>query len=122
MPISIRVDDETGVAAIACSGVLRVEDAVESAAALWKSPGWAGRAAAWDFREARFDMSSSDIQGIARFILQNQPTPPPEKVAFVTARDAEFGMARMFEVYRKAPGTDFRVFRSYEDAISWLSV
>lgn len=102
--------------------MLRVDDAREWAAALWTSPGWAGRAAAWDFREAEFDLSSSDVQDIARFILGNQPTPPPAKIAFVTGRDVDFGLARMFEVYRRSPGTEFRVFRSYGDAISWLGV
>lgn len=122
MGFSIRVDDETGVATVTYSGVVRVDDARESAAAFWKAPGWAGRAAAWDFREAEFDLSSSDVQEIARFILRNQPTPPPAKIAFVTGRDVDFGMARMFEVYRRSPDTAFRVFRSYGDAISWLRV
>ena len=34
------------------------------------------------------------VREIARFILNSQPSPPPPKVAFVTAREADFGMAR----------------------------
>ena len=73
----------------------------------------------WDFREAQFDISSSDTQKIAKFILESQPEPPPLKIAFVTGRDVDFGMARIFEVRRQDKRTDFRVFRDYEEAINW---
>jgi hypothetical protein len=89
------------------------------AAALWGTPGWSGKSAVWDFREARFELDASDIQDIARFILRSQPATPPSRVAFVTARDVDFGMARMFEAYRADPRTEFRVFRSYDDAVHW---
>ena len=102
-----------------CSGVLRLSDAQEGATALWKTPGWSGRSVVWDFREAHFDMSSPDIQNIAQFILTHQPATPPSKVAFVTQRELDFGMARMFDVYREEPLTAFQVFRDYEEAISW---
>jgi len=102
-----------------CSGVLRLSDAKEGAAALWKTPGWLGKAAVWDFREAGFDISSSDAQSIAQFVIANQPATPPKRVAFVTRRDVDFGMARVFEVYREDPRTAFRVFRDFEAAIRW---
>jgi hypothetical protein len=41
-------------------------------------------------------------------------------MAFITQRDADFGMARVFEAYREDPATDFRVFRDYDEAIRWL--
>lgn len=120
MPFSIRVDEKTGIAIATCTGVLRRRDAEEAAAALWGTPGWKGRAAAWDFRGARFDLSSSDTREIAGFVIQHQPTPPPSRIAFVTDRDVDFGMARMFEVFREDPGTAFRVFRDYDEAVAWL--
>jgi hypothetical protein len=119
MPISIQIEEETGIAIATGSGVLRLNDAQEAAAALWQTPGWAGRSALWDFRGAEFDVSSSETREIAQFILQNQPTPPPSKIAFVAQRDVDFGMARMFEVHREDPATAFRVFRDYDEAIRW---
>jgi len=119
MPILVRID-ETGIAIITCSGVLRLEEAQTSAATLWEAPGWAGKAAVWDFRGAEFDVSPSDTRRIARFILEHQPKPPPSKMAFVTQRDSDFGMSRMFEVFREHPDTAFRVFRDYDDAIGWV--
>ena len=119
MPYSIQIEPETGVAIGTCSGVLRLNDAQEAVAALWKKPGWAGRSTVWDFREAQLDFSASAPRELAHFILQNQPATPPSKVAFVAGRDIDFGMSRMFEVFREDPRTAFRVFRDYDEAISW---
>lgn len=119
MPVSISVDPESGIAVATARGVLRLEDAQEAASALWATRGWSGRSAVWDFREAEFDVSSRDTREIAEFILRSQPTPPPERIAFVTPRNADFGMARMFEVFREDPKTAFRVFREFEEAMSW---
>ena len=119
MPTSIRIEPETGVAVIACTGVLGQQEAEEGAASLWATPSWPGRSAVWDFRTAEFDLTGSEIQSLAKYILQKQPMPPPKKVAFVTPRDADFGMARMFEVFREDAATGFRVFRSWGDALAW---
>ena len=117
--VSIQIEPETGLAIATCSGVLRLSDATEGVAALWKSPGWIGRSAVWDFREAQFDLSSSDIREVAQFISRHQPATPPSRVAFVTKRDVDFGMARMFEVFREDSRTAFRVFRDYDEAVCW---
>lgn len=119
MTISIQIEPKTGIAIATCSGILGLSDAREGAAALWKAPDWPGKSAVWDFREAQFDLSYSDTQKIAHFILHQQPATPPSKIAFVTQRDVDFGMARVFEVYRDDPHTAFRVFRDYEEAICW---
>lgn len=119
MIFSIRIEPETGVAIATCSGLLGPKDAREAVAALWANPGWPGRASVWDFREAQFDLSSREVRRTAEFVLQNQPAPPPSKVAFVTRRDVDFGMARMFEVFREDERTTFRVFRDFDEALRW---
>ncbi len=119
MPISIRIEAETGVAIATASGLLGGDTAREAAAQLWSSRDWPGTAALWDFRAAEFDVSSAEIRLLARYVLDHQPDPAPAKMAFVTARDVDFGMARMFEVFRQDPGTAFRVFRDYDEAIAW---
>ena len=119
MRVSIEIDPETGFAIATCSGVLRLNDAREAAARLWETAAWRGRSAVWDLRAAEVDVSSAETREIAKFILQHQPTPPPARIAFVTQRDVDFGMARMFQVFREDPGTAFRVFRDYEEAICW---
>lgn len=119
MAVSIHIEPETGIAIATCSGVLRVDDAREGVAALWKNPGWSGKSAVWDFREAQFDLASPDVRGLAQFVLRHQPETPPSRVAFVTGRDVDFGLARMFEIFREDPRTKFRVFRDYDEALCW---
>jgi len=119
MAVSIRVEEDSGVAVATCSGVLGGGDAREGATALWQIQGWPGRSAVWDFRGAEFGASPLDARKIAEFILEHQPEPPPAKMAFVTQRDVDFGMARMFGVYREDPRTLFCVFRDFDEAMSW---
>jgi hypothetical protein len=118
MHVSIQIEPESGIAIVTCSGELRVRDAKEDVVALWNDNDWAGKAAVWDFREAQFVISSSEVQALADFVLTNQPA-PPEKVAFVTGRDVDFGLARMFEAFRSDPRTAFKVFREFDAALRW---
>ena len=41
------------------------------------------------------------------------------KAEFVTARDVDFGMVRMVEVFRERPATEVHVFRDYDTALAW---
>lgn len=120
MPISIQINENAGLAIVACSGVFQTVDARQAAEALWQSTAWEGEAAVWDFREARIDATATQVRAFAEFILTHQRQPPPEKMAFVTQRDVEYGLARMFETYREDPRTAFRVFRDYEEAVKWV--
>jgi len=119
MPIEIETESDTGVAVATGSGVLRLAEAKAAAATLWETRGWPGRSVVWDLRAAETLRESSEVRDIADFVRKHQPTPPPERVAFVVERDVEFGMARMFQVYREDSATDFRVFRDYDEAMSW---
>ncbi len=118
MPVSLRISPDGTLAIATATGVLRLEDAQEGAEALWKT-GWVGEATVWDLHGAQFDMSPADARTLARFILDHQPQPPPKRVAFVTPRDADFGMVRMFEVFRAHPATETRVFRDQEEGVAW---
>jgi hypothetical protein len=122
MTVSIHVEPKTKLAICTCVGILSVEDAMNGAKSLWQTPGWSGKAAVWDFRKASFDMSSSEVKKVAQFIIHHQPASPPEKMAFVAHGDLEYGMSRMFEVYRQNLKTDFRVFRDIEEALNWAGM
>ena len=78
MPVSIQIEEQTGIAIAICSGVLRLKDAQEGAAALWKTPGWTGRSAVFDFRGAEFDVSSSDLGDAFAPEPSPEPLPAPE--------------------------------------------
>lgn len=119
MPFSLKLEPGSGVVIGTCSGQLSVTDARKGAVTFWANPEWVGRPVVWDFRAAQFDVRAPEIRDVARFILDNQPPTPPPKVAFVTSRDVDFGLARIFEVYREHPATSFKVFRDFEEAMAW---
>jgi hypothetical protein len=119
MTVSIRVEPKTGVAIATCTGLLGSDDARDGVVALWEHPEWPGRAAVWDFRTAKFDLSFMDVRDTALFVLERQPDSPPARVAFVTARDVDFGMARAFEAFRDDPRTELNVFRDFDEALRW---
>ncbi|GJM44811.1 MAG: hypothetical protein DHS20C21_16530 [Gemmatimonadota bacterium] len=118
MKATIRFTVNADVAIATCTGTLGGPEARQGVKDFWEAPGWSGQSVVWDFREANFDLSSPETRQLAQFVLENQPTPPP-RVAFVTGSDVDFGMSRVFEAYREDPQTEFRVFREYDEAVSW---
>ena len=117
MPIHMEV--KASIVVATCTGILRASDTQRGVKALWETPDWSGQPTVWDFRRAEFDLSSSETRVVAQFVLREQPSPPPTRVVFVTGREVDFGMGRMFEGYRDDPQTEFRVFRDYDKAIHW---
>lgn len=119
MSVSFRIDEERGLVLAVCAGVFDVEDAQVEVQAFWKLPGREGRPVIWDLRDAEVDMQAEAPRELAHFVLENQPDPPPPRVAFVAPDDLVFGMSRMFEAYREDPATEFKVFRDLEEALQW---
>jgi len=118
MSVEIVVEPESGVAIASCSGVFGLEESRAGVSKLWRTQGWPGRAVVWAYLEAEFALSTDDIRELAYFVKKNQPA-PPARVAFVTQREIDFGLARMFGAYRDEPDTAFRVFREIDEAIRW---
>lgn len=118
-PVPFEIRMESGIVLATCSGALGLDDAKEGALAVWEKPEWRGKPLVWDFRSAQLNVRAPEVRLLAMFILGRQPSPPPSRVAFVTARDVDFGFARMFEVYREHPSTEVQAFRDYDEAVSW---
>jgi len=119
MPFSVRFEPDADLVVATCSGTLKMNDARLAAAVLWDNPEWSGKPVIWDLRSAQLDVRGSEVREIAKFILERQPAIPPSRVAFVTGRDVDFDLVRMFQVIRQHPSTQVEVFRDYEEAISW---
>ena len=119
MPCSMRFEPETDLVIATCSGSLNVNDARMGATVVWDHPEWSGKPVVWDFRSAHLKVAAAEVREIARFILERQPPTPPSKVAFVTASDPDFGLGRMYEMVREHPSTQVRIFRDYDEAVSW---
>ena len=121
MPFLLRLEPGSGVVVGTCTGALSVTDARRGAVTFWSNPEWTGRPVVWDFRSAQLDVHPPEIRDVAQFILDNQPSTPPPRVAFVTSRDVDFGLSRVFEVYREHPATIFKVFRDFDEAMEWAT-
>jgi hypothetical protein len=67
--------------------------------------------------------TSEDIKLMIQFFEGNRPALSGRSAAVVVADDAGFGMARMVELRSRLelPDGIMRVFRNYDDAVSWLS-
>ncbi len=120
MTIAYRPDPDSRIVIATCTGTLTPEDAREASRTVWSRPEWRGRGILWDFRGAELGFRPDDVRAFAQFILENQPPEPPPRIAILTGRDVDFGMARMYEVHRQHPSTGLRVFRDYDEAIGWL--
>ena len=63
----------------------------------------------WDFRKASFDFSAEELEEIASYA--SAADLDPSRVAMLVGQDLSFGVSRMYEVYRRSPMTDVKVFR-----------
>ena len=120
--MELRFDEKRKIAHIRMSGALSSEEILGAFDAAVSDDRYRdGMGRLWDLREA--DLSSLDAQiivSMAQYSLKYPPGVNDAKVAFVTARDLEFGLSRMFELSSKA-NTPIRVFREMREAEEWLA-
>ena len=80
-----------------------------------------GMARLWDFFDADLSTLNSDtVREMAQYSLKFPPGVGDVKVAFVTDRKLEFGLARMFEMSSRA-ATPIRVFQKMDEAVDWMT-
>lgn len=119
MPVSIEIEAATGVAVCTGTGILGLSDGLAAAVAVWTNTDWTGLAIVWDFRNAQLDTSGAEAFELAQFVNTRQPSPAPMRVAIVTSRDVDYGLARIFGAYRDRSETDVQVFQDFDAAAHW---
>ncbi|MFW2373933.1 MAG: hypothetical protein ACN4GM_12485 [Gammaproteobacteria bacterium] len=72
----------------------------------------------WDFSNVGSSLTEAELRQLAeyaksRFLL-------PSKVAIVAPESLEFGLSRMYEVYREEGLVKHRVFRTEQAAYAWI--
>jgi len=67
-----------------------------------------------------FNLSSEDIQNIARYDIEAAKTNPKIVVALVGEKDLIYGLSRMWEAYVSDTGFRTMVFRTRAEAETWL--
>jgi len=119
MPISIDLDSSNGIAIGTGQGLLSLDEVKRGVTTLWQRMLGPPYVILWDLREARADFLASEVRELAHFVTQNAPV-GETRTAFVVSGDLEFGLARMFEVFRESEGVYTFVSRDREAAIDWL--
>lgn len=74
----------------------------------------------WDLTTVSYTLNAREIKILAEY-GKSKPF-PPSKVALIAPADWVFGLARMFEIYRKDQVAEHRVFRTEEEALVWLGI
>ena len=119
--VDLRVDEERNIAYIKLSGTLskkRILNAFDLTVSDKKYQKGMGRL--WDFRDADLSsLTSETVIEMAQYSTRFPPGINDVKVAFVTSRDIEYGLSRMFEM-ASSSRTPISVFRTMDEAEKWL--
>ena len=119
--MDLRIDEEKNIAYIKLSGLLSkkvILSAFDLTVSDKRYKNGMGRL--WDFRDAELSsLDSETITEMAQYSLRFPQGINDVKVAFVTSKDLEYGLSRMFEMSSKAM-TPIRVFRAMDEAEKWM--
>ena len=73
-----------------------------------------------DARDAQLDLTTEDVRSLAALVGQLRSTGGTARTAFVAQQDFAYGMARMYAALGVRYDPGFAVFRSLDEAESWL--
>ena len=119
--MELKVDKTKNIAHIKLTGALdskEILEAFDSVVADKKYKKGMGRL--WDFMEADLSSLTTDtVKQMAQYSLKFPSGINDVKVAFVTSRPLEYGLARMFEMASHAK-TPISVFETMDEAQKWM--
>lgn len=120
---SVAIDSTLGVATVRIRGQITLQVVEAAVLELIKHPDFTpGMPAVWDLRGSNLNrLSTDDLRRIAVFNTQHSAERGIARVALVSSEDADYGVARMFEVIGAVPNLEFRTFREPDEARSWIS-
>ena len=72
----------------------------------------------FDIRQSREKRTHDEIRDIAQFLKPF--ISGKAKIALLVDRDLYYGLSRMFMSYVEEDAIEARVFKEYDDALSWL--
>ena len=123
MMVERNIDVASGLVTFTVNGKATYEGLIRALKEMLDDPNFRkGANNFWDFRNVDSDsLTSVDIRGFASFIEKNKERcGEGYKVAFVVARDVDFGLARIYEAYADRLPFTVMVFRSMDEALSWI--
>jgi hypothetical protein len=121
MPADFHIDTERGMVFSKATGVFSCSDVLDHMARLLSHPDFRPiYNQLLDFRGiTKVDLSSDEVRELGQRTIFS----PQSRRAFVVASDLQFGLARMFGIYRELEGEEgIKICREMKEALSWLSL
>jgi hypothetical protein len=123
MPIEVEVLQDGAGMLLICRGKITGKEKIEIMERLLASPESVSglRYIVIDQADAALDLSPQDLRilaGQARRLAQIAPA--TVVAAIIAPREVDYGMARMWQVFVEETGWETMVFRSIDEADSWL--
>ena len=119
MPVTYKIDKENRLVMTTAWGSLSYPDALAHKEKLLNDPNFdPTHSQIADFTQiTEFALSNEELRAFAEFEVFS----PQSRRAFITPRDLEYGMARMFATLRELRGEKgIGVFRTLEEALDWV--
>ncbi len=120
MATSYRIDKENGIVYSTATGVATDEEFLAHQRLLSRDPEFRPH-----YRQLLDGRGITELKvtpsGI-RALIAGNPWGKGARRALVAADDTAFGLAKMFELGRRDPQDEFRVFRDINEARAWLGL
>jgi hypothetical protein len=121
MPITFRIDKESGIVYTTIDGRTNTDEIVESLESLLNNPDFKpGLNGIADLRNSEMDTFSADVKRIAGLMIEYRNKIGPSKTAVVISKDVTFGMTRVFQAFSEQSSIETAIFRDMEEALRWL--
>ena len=122
MPLTVHVDEELDALVIEGSGVVTVQDFVESLPGLRSLPGFRARMPQL-LDVGHVEETTLDAEGLGAVVQafegENEPL-KSSRLAIVVGSDVAFGIARQYSALAHPLDIPMHVTRDRDEAIAWL--
>jgi len=121
MPVNVAFDSTTGIHTLTTEGDPSVEAITEAVTSVYASatPDRPFRML-WDLHGVVDSMSTAELVRLVGWVRENRPA-AGGRTAVVARADVQFGVSRQAQAFAEGWGDDMGVFRSYGDAVAWLT-
>jgi hypothetical protein len=122
MPITFRIDNESGIVYTTVEGRVGIDEIIEKLKDFMNRPEFRpGLNGIADMRNSDLETHSIDVQRIARLMIDFRDKIGPSKTAVVVSQKVTFGMTRMFQVFAEQSSIDTAIFQDMDEALQWLA-
>jgi hypothetical protein len=123
MPVSTAPDPERRYQVILVTEPCSLNECREGLSEAIVAPTFKERRALLVDRRAAELASVEFVDAMVSFVSAHRDALAGSRAAIVTSSDAAFGMSRMMQLKSEArnPDLSIRAFRSYDEAVSWLT-